>query len=104
MDMNKYEVVLTCLFLIGGNAVAIAAENNGPPGRPSMGPPPEAIAACKGKSEGTTVQFTTPRGKTLKGVCKVINGTLTAVPEGGMRGSQGKPPDDMKRGQTPSGQ
>jgi len=105
LGMKKYEFVLTvCLFLIVGNALAIAAENTGPPGRPPMGPPPEAIAACKGKSEGTAVQFATPRGDTLKGVCKLINGTLAAAPEGGMRGPQGKLPDDMKSGQTTSGQ
>jgi len=55
-------------------------------------PPAEAIAACKGKSEGTAVQFTTPRG----GICKMINGTLAALPEGGMRGSQGNPLDDAR--------
>jgi hypothetical protein len=95
--MKKYEVVLTAgLLLIAGNAVTIAAENSGPPGRPPMGPPPEAIAACKGKSEGTAVQFTTPRGDTLKGVCKLINGTLAAAPEGGMRGPQGNSSEDAK--------
>jgi hypothetical protein len=95
--MKKYEIVLTAgLFLIAGNALTIAAENSGPLGRSPMSPPPEAIAACKDKSEGTAVQFTTPRGDTLKGVCKLINGTLAAVPEGGIRGPQGNPPENTK--------
>ncbi len=96
--MKKYGIgTIMCLLLIFGTLPAIAADSadgSKLQRRPPMGPPPEAIAACKGKSEGTSVQFTTPRGDTLKGVCKLVNGTLAAVPEGGMRGPQGKPPDN----------
>ncbi len=99
--MEKYVVGITaCLLLLVMGSLPAAADtasstdSNRPQGRPPMGPPPEAIAACKGKSEGTSVQFTTPRGDTLTGVCKLINSTLAAVPEGGMRGPQGKPPDN----------
>jgi hypothetical protein len=34
-----------------------------------MGPPPEAIAACDGQSEGAACSFETPRGDTLEGTC-----------------------------------
>jgi hypothetical protein len=96
--MKKYVIrMMVCLFLVAVGSWAIAADNNnGPPGGPRMGPPPEAIAACKGKSEGTTVQFTTPRGDTLKGICKMINCTLAAALEGGMRGPQGNQPDEAR--------
>lgn len=53
------------------------------PSRGPMKPPPEAIAACKGKSEGDAVQFSTSRGDTLKGVCKLFEGALTAMPPNG---------------------
>lgn len=95
--MKKLVMRITVFFfLAAGSLSAFAAEDKGPPGGPPQGPPPEAIAACKGKNEGTAVQFTTPRGDTLKGICKMINGTLAAVPEGGMRGPQGTPPDNAK--------
>jgi len=53
------------------------------PPRGPMKPPPEAIAACQGKSEGDAVQFSTSRGDTLKGVCKEFEGVLTAMPPHG---------------------
>jgi hypothetical protein len=96
--MNRFvsRIMLILLLLIGGISVARAEETNGPP-RPEgrMKPPPEAIAACKGKSEGTAVQFITPRGDTIKGVCKQFDGILAAMPE---RPPQGKPPDDARGG------
>jgi len=44
-------------------------------------PPQAAYDACKGKSEGTAVEVTTPRG-TMKAVCKSMDGQMVAVPEG----------------------
>jgi len=84
--MNKSIIrIVLILFLLMGSVWAVQAEEiNSPPrtqGR--MKPPPEAIAACQGKSEGTAVQFTTPRGDTLKGVCKQFEGVLAAMPERG---------------------
>jgi|WetSurMetagenome_2_1015567.scaffolds.fasta_scaffold564700_2 hypothetical protein len=102
--MNRFviNIMLILLLLIGGMSVAYAEEANRPP-RPEgrMKPPSEAIAACKGKSEGVQVQFTTPRGDTLKGVCKEVDGILAAMPERGARPPQGKPPDEGK-GRTPA--
>jgi len=73
--------MLILLLLSGSVWVAQSEETNAPP-KPQGGmkPPPEAIAACKGKSEGVSVQFTTPRGDKLKGVCKQFEGVLTAMP------------------------
>lgn len=34
------------------------------------GPPPEAYAACEGKTVGDSSQLTTPRGETLSGNCE----------------------------------
>jgi len=45
------------------------------------GPPPEAIEACEGKSEGELVSFETRRGDTLSGECQYVEDQLVAVPE-----------------------
>lgn len=70
-------------------------------GRPDRrGPPPEAIDACKEKSEGAAVEITTPHGDTIKATCKKIKGQLVAVPEGGPPGpGNGEPPEGGKNGQ-----
>jgi hypothetical protein len=69
----------------GGFWIVQARETGSPlpPPQGPMKPPPEAIAACKGKSKGASVQFTTPRGDTLQGVCKEFEGALTAMPPHG---------------------
>ena len=68
------------VLLIAG--VSRAGSLEGPEGRGPMGPPPEAYEACAGKSEGDTVEMKTPRGDTIKAVCRAIRGKLAAVPEG----------------------
>lgn len=74
--------------------------NNPSSRRGPMKPPPEAIAACKGKTEGTSVQFTTPRGDTFKGVCKKFEGVLAAMPEMGAPPPQGNRPEGTGNGQS----
>jgi hypothetical protein len=59
----------------------LVAMPEGGPGRGPQGPPAEAIAACEGKSQGETVQFQTPRGDTITGTCRDIQGHLVAVPQ-----------------------
>ena len=85
--MNNFIISIMLIFILLSGSVwaAQTKETNSPP-QPQghMKPPPEAIAACKGKSEGTAVQFTTPRGDTLKGVCKQFEGVLAAMPEMGV--------------------
>ncbi len=46
-----------------------------------QGPPPEAIAACEGKSAGDSVKFTGRQGESVKATCQEIEGQLAAVPE-----------------------
>lgn len=100
-SMNKFiiRIMLIIILFVGSVSVAQTEEMNRPPkpeGR--MKPPPEAIKACKGKSEGTYVQFTTPRGDTLKGICKQFEGKLVAMPEGRT------PPGGNKLDETKNGQ
>lgn len=45
-----------------------------------QGTPPEAIQACEGKSPGDAVQFQTPRGDTITGTCREMQGRLVGVP------------------------
>lgn len=50
-------------------------------GRPP-GPPPEAIAACSGKTEGAAVTITMPDGKSLAASCRTMpDGQLAARPD-----------------------
>jgi hypothetical protein len=82
-------IALTLLMLICGIPSLHTEETDRPPKPPEgcMKPPPEAVAACKGKSEGAVVQFTTSRGDILKGICKKSDGQLAAFPE-----RHGQPP------------
>jgi hypothetical protein len=91
--MNKIIIrIMLILFLLNcGVSMAQAEERRKPQGR--MKSPPEAIAACQGKSEGATVQFTTSRGETLNGVCKDFEGILTAMPGRGALTPKGDKPD-----------
>lgn len=43
-------------------------------------PPREAFDACVGRSEGEEVTITTPRGATIRAVCRTHGGQLAAVP------------------------
>jgi len=43
-------------------------------------PPPEAFAACVGKSEGEAVTFIT-HNETLSAVCRMFDGKLAAAPD-----------------------
>jgi len=55
-------------------------------GEKPNGPPQGAIDACKNLSKGDLVQFTTPRGDTVSGICRDMRGGLVAVPEVGFSG------------------
>jgi len=55
----------------------------------SKSPPMEAIAACADLNEGDMVQFTSPRGDTVSGICRDMGGGLVAVPEKGFHGQHG---------------
>jgi hypothetical protein len=76
--MKKTVVVLGLLTVV---ATADGAFGQRPGGGPPPGPPPEAIRACEGKSQGDAVQFQTPRGDTITGTCREMQGCLVAVPQ-----------------------
>jgi YHYH protein len=57
-----------------------AAPRSGPPGG-GRRPPPEAIAACSGRSSSAQCQFVSPRGDSIVGTCQSPGGTLACVPE-----------------------
>lgn len=88
------------LFLLIGSVSAEVWAFDGPPGRKGrMGPPPEAVEACKDKTDGAAVEFINRRGDTVKATCKQIEGQLVAVPEGGFRGPKGMPSGGTQGGQ-----
>jgi len=41
--------------------------------------------ACKGHAEGDTVQAKTPRGETVSGTCRNVDGKMALVPGGGTK-------------------
>jgi len=57
-------------LLLCSTAFATPERRPEPPKR--HGPPPEAVAACKGKPEGAAVEMKTPRGDMLKGTCRMV--------------------------------
>jgi hypothetical protein len=92
--MNRYVIgTMAVLLLLMGIASSVAWGQDAPAGgRGLMGPPPETAEACKGKSEGNPAEITTPRGDTIKAICKQIDGQIVAVPEGGFRSPNGTTP------------
>lgn len=72
---------LGLLFSLWSCFAADEGPGNGAGGRPP-GPPPEALAACKGKTEGAKVSFTGRRGETLTGTCQTTPQGLAARPDG----------------------
>jgi hypothetical protein len=90
--MSRENIMAMVVLLGAFNAVAWG-DGGGLKMRPErMAPPPDAIDACKNKSEGDSVTFTTPRGDSIKATCKKFNGQLAAVPDGPPPG-MGEPPD-----------
>jgi hypothetical protein len=99
--------LITALLL--GPFICLAADSSSPPPPPPsggasgpgarpMGPPPEAIAACKGKTVGATASFTGRNGETMSGTCQLAPGSgsvLAVRPDrmpGQGSGSQGGQP------------
>lgn len=91
--MSAIRNSLARLALLALGATTLAAWAQPERGGTPPAPPPEAYAACKGKSEGTSVTLTMPDGKTLAGTCRTMDGTLVAMPAGGPGGpGAGGPP------------
>jgi len=63
-----------------GNQQRAGQGNRQPPGQGNRQPPAQAIAACKGKSEGAKVSFNV-NNRQLSGTCRSRNGQMFAVPQ-----------------------
>lgn len=86
MIQKAKSLLIMFIFLAAVPATGYTAGNQRP-----QGPPPEAIAACKDKAAGDTVQFSGRRGETIDATCQEVEGQIVAVPEG-MEG--GRPPKE----------
>jgi hypothetical protein len=76
--------------------VAQADGTDAPRGRRHHGPPPEAISACDGLSDGDTCSFTSRRGDEIEGTCGTTRGgDFACMPEGGPPGKGRRGPQDM---------
>ncbi|HXX70257.1 MAG TPA: hypothetical protein VEK07_23965 [Polyangiaceae bacterium] len=74
--MNQSIRVLAATVCVLVPALAAAQSD---PGGEHHGPRPEAIAACKGKTDGDACEFDAPRGH-VSGTCrKVRTGDLACV-------------------------
>ena len=98
---------IVTLVLVGTlqAAAAQAASQESPPSLPAaeagapsrQGPPPEAFAACVGKSAGATAQFTNRRGEVVTGTCEERDGKLVLRPDR----PKGDDADGKRRGPPP---
>ena len=83
--MNASRILLATALLALAPLAALAQD--GPAGNPPpdgavpghRGPPPEAIAACKGKAVGAQASFVDRGGRTVSGACMQM-GDVVAVP------------------------
>lgn len=79
-------VTKTCLAFIGlallfaVNAYADDSSQQGR-GRAHRTPPPEAYAACEGKTVGDTASLQSPRGHKVTGTCREMDGKLFLLPD-----------------------
>lgn len=69
---------LALLFAV--NAYAEDSSQQGR-GRGHRTPPPEAYAACEGKTAGDTASFQSPRGHNVTGTCREMDGKLFLLPD-----------------------
>lgn len=86
---RKHLLAAVAALFLAAPFAAFAQSDDGPPpdGPPHdgprhdhpHGPPPEAIAACKGKAVGTVASFTDRGGRTVSGPCTQM-GDVVAVP------------------------
>ena len=82
--MHKFsrKTMLVVLALVGPIPASGWANVQADGRRMPPEPPQQAFDACLGKSEGASVEITTPQGGTMKAVCRSFGSRLAAVPEG----------------------
>ena len=77
---QKASIVFFTVVVLSAVAFSVYAKDQR---QQQNGPPPEAIAACKGKEVGAVVTFKGRKGESLEAVCEKIEGKLVAVPPNG---------------------
>ncbi len=93
MRTTLIPIAVCSALLLGAHAHAASSSSSSTAeGRRPPGPPPEAIAACTGKSEGAEVSFTGRNGETLSGICRSHDGKLAAAPKDMPGGERKGPP------------
>lgn len=83
----------TALFSVLLVSTSVSCAAPGDRGRP-QGPPPEAIEACSGLSEGDACSFSGRRDDVVEGLCMVSrrgDEGLVCTPEGGPPHERGRP-------------
>ena len=94
--MNPIRHFLATLLLAAPlAALAQASAPEGPPpGQDGhhRGPPPEAVAACKGKAVGTQASFTDRSGRTVSGACTQMGDVVAVPPPAHAHGDHDGPP------------
>lgn len=86
--IKKKSITLSLLtVLIVSHTFAYEAFARGSGGR-HQGPPPEAYAACEGKTEGDTAEFESPHGDKVTGICVEEGDRLVLRPDHPPRGGR----------------
>ena len=100
MNPIRHSLATAALLLaVPFAALAQSTTDGGAPpdqgGKRHPGPPPEAVAACKGKAVGTQASFTDRGGRTVSGACTQM-GDVVAIPppHGPHDGHEGAPPQE----------
>ncbi len=78
--IKKIAIASVMFILCSTPAFASEDERRGRGGR-RQGPPPEAYAACEGKSAGDKAEFVSPRGDTVTGVCEAEGDAMVLHPD-----------------------
>lgn len=95
----KTKLILVCIYM-SGSVAAHAQQGPGSPSQPGQqngqrrGPPPEALAACQGKSAGAACSFNCPpphQDQQVSGTCFTPGGDkpLACRPSHGPGGQEG---------------
>lgn len=101
--MNGYgRKMAVAMGILAGLVPMAAWAAEAPQGREGRGgPPPEAVAACADRSEGTAVEFVNRRGDKVKAVCRPMGDRLVAVPDRAGAGPAAEP--DRQAADDPAG-
>ena len=97
MTPTRHLLAAAALLLAVPFAALAQSDADAPPppgqgGKQHPGPPPEAIAACKGKPVGTQASFTDRAGRTVSGACTQRGDVLAVPPPRRPQGEHDGPP------------